>query len=280
MSAGMCAEPRAWDAELAGAVASQEGRAASATDLFESERRHHASAAARYYLAWNHLEAAFGAVGTGECPDLNTKDNEDLLYLLGLSTGLLALVHDSASGGVVDVPLDVPRFVDRGAECLDDDQWWGVPRALRAAVWATVPGAGPEGVDPLAVLAESATKGDAAGVRLARAFQTQTLAGIGDTDALKSAITAHADAVHGDVRTHDPHGLLNTYATLLVRHESDRIWVAETGHRTPAGQLGLFPAPPMDPSESDGLDDLLDALIPGLGDEPEAAPAAPEKETP
>lgn len=268
LSAAMCAEPRAWDAELRGAVAAGDGLAASAKDLYESERRHHTTAAARYWRAWGHANAWWGEIGTGECPRFNTKANEELLYLLGLSAGVLALVHDGAGGLQVGVPLDTPRKVERGAKCLDDDQWWGVPMALQAAVWASVPGAAPEGTDPGLVLAESAAKGDAAGVRLARAFQVQTLATVGDIDGLRAAITAHAAARAADARDRDPHGLLNSYATLLIQHESDRLWMDEVGHRTPAGGLGTFPVDPEASLEFEGVDDLLDALIPGPVDEP------------
>lgn len=280
MSAAMCAEPRAWEAELRGAVAGQEGRAASAQDTFEAERRHHATAAHRYWRAWGHLDAAFGPLGQegAECPTLSDKDNEGLLFLLGLSSGLLALVHDGASGLQVGVPLDTPLAVSRAAACLDDDQWWGVPMALQATVWATVPGALPEGQDAVATLEASAAKGDAAGVRLARAFQVQTLSTIGEGDALQAAIAAHAAAEEADTRPDDPRGLLNAFATLLIQHESDRIWVSEVGHRTPAGKLGTFPVDPADVPELEGVDDLLDSLLP---DEPAEDTAAPEvEETP
>jgi hypothetical protein len=274
LSAAMCAEPRAWDAELSGAVAAREGRAASAKDLYESERRHHTTAAARYWRAWGHANAWWGEIGNGECPTFDPEANEELLYMLGLSSGVLALVHDGAGGLQVGVPLDTPRKVERGAKCLDDDQWWGVPMALQAAVWASVPGAAPEGTDPKQVLADAAAKGDAAQVRLARAFQVQTLATLGDMDGLRAAITAHAEASAADTRARDPRGLLNTYATLLIQHESDRVWMAEAGHRTPAGALGTFPVDPEAALDLEGVDDLLDALIP----EPEAAPAPPADE--
>ena len=152
--------------------------------------------------------------------------------------------------------------------------------ALQAAVWASVPGAAPEGTDPKAVLAASAAKGDAAQVRLARAFQVQTLATLGDTAGLRAAITAHAAAEAADRRDRDPRGLLNSYATLLIQHESDRLWMAEAGHRTPAGGLGTFPVDPAAALDLEGVDDLLDALSPDLADEPAPDAPTPGEETP
>lgn len=268
LSAGMCTEPLAWDAELQRGVALRNGEGSRIPDLLEVERRHHAVAAMRYYAAWQELSAAWSPTPGEGCPKLNQKKNEELLYLLGLSSGVLAVLHDQAAGGEVGVPLDVPRAVSRAATCLDDDTWWGVPRALQAAVWATVPGATPEGEDPKAVLAESAAKGDAAKVRLSRAFQVQSLATLGELDDMKAAIADHAASLAEPV---DPRfALLDRYAHLLIRHESDKLWVAEAGHRTPGDQYGRFPAPPPDTSAGDALlDDLL-------GGDPEPAPPSPE----
>ena len=256
LSAGMCVEPLAWDAELQRGVALKNGEGARISDLLEVERRHHAVAAKRYYAAWLELSAAWSPEPGEGCPRLNQKQNEELIYLLGLSSGVLSVLHDQAAGGEVGVPLDVPRAVARAATCLDDDTWWGVPRALQAAVWATIPGAAPEGIDPKVVLAESAAKGDAARVRLSRAFQVQSLATLGDEDALRVAISAHATSIESPADAH--YGLLDRYAHLLIRHESDKLWVAEAGHRTPGDHYGRFPAPPPDTSEGDALlDDLL-----------------------
>ena len=273
MSAGMCVEPLAWDTELARGVALRNGEGSRVADLLEVERRHHATAARRYYAAWRELTAAWSpAPGTG-CPTLRSKRNEDLLYVLGLSSGVLAVLHDQAAGGEVGVPLDVPRAVARAAACLDDDTWWGVPRALQAAVWATIPGAAPDGVDPRAVLAESAAKGDAARIRLARAFQVQTLATLGDDTDLRAAIAAHAASLQTPA---DPRfRMLDRYAHLLIRHESDKIWVAEAGHRTPGDHYGHFPSPP---AATGAHDDLLDSLFgpPEPAPAPAPAPAPPE----
>ncbi|MFT4979209.1 MAG: hypothetical protein ACI8S6_005119, partial [Myxococcota bacterium] len=129
MAAGMCADVAVWEAELERRRAPHEGRGAVAEDLLERESRLHAVAARRYYAAWQNLEAAFGPVGE-DCPKLNEKRNEDLLYLLGLSSGVLAMIHDRSAQGVVGVPMDIPPRVGRAASCLDDDRFWAVPSAL------------------------------------------------------------------------------------------------------------------------------------------------------
>ena len=258
MSAAMCAEPVAWEAEILRLQAVRAGDGAASQDLLEVERRAHSLAALRYLAAWDHLEVAFGPLGE-TCPQLDSRKNDDLLLLLGLSSGLLASLHDQAGGLQVGVPLDVTRKVERAAQCLDNQTWWGVPAAMQAAVWASVPGAAPDGADPVATLEASAVTGSAAGVHLARAFQAQTLATIGDVTGLKAAVAAQAESRRKPGMNPD-YKLLNNYANQLVRHESDKRWVRATGHRTPGPQYGTFPSDPAE-AEPDGLDDLLDSFM-------------------
>jgi hypothetical protein len=272
MSAAMCSEPLAWDAELRRLGAARRGAGDETADLLEVERRAHLEAASRYLAAWEHLETAFGPIGEG-CPSLDNRKNEDLLFLLGLSTGLLALVHDQGSGGLVGVSLDIPRKVERAAACLDDATWWGVPGALQAAIWVTVPGALPAGKDAFGALSQAAATGDAAGVRLARAFQIQSLATVGDEAGLKAAVAEHA-ASQARPGSNPDFALLNAYAGQLVRHESDKLWLKAAGQRTPSAKYGTFPQAPAN-AGADGLDDLLNQFLDAQNPAP-APEGAPE----
>ena len=284
LSAGMCADIAIWDTQISYLRAQKAGLGTVAQDLLEQERRQHEVAARRYQRAWLHLNAQYGPVGEG-CPSLNLYKNDDLLYLLGLTSGALAVMHDRAAGGVVDVPLDVPRKVVAGATCVDNTAWWGVPEALQAAVWATVPGATPEGTDLFAVLERAARLGEGATdgpggapapVRMARALQVQTLSGLGREDELKAAIAAHAASLAATPA--DPAwALLDRYAERMILHESDKRWLEATGHRTPGDQRGSFPgaAPVIDTA----TDNLLDALMAAPPDASTPA-ASPEAGTP
>ena len=151
--------------------------------------------------------------------------------------------------------MEIPLAIARAASCLQPDRWWGVPTALQAALWTSVPGAAPDGVDPWAVLEEAAREGEATGVRLARAFEVVALAGSGKAEALRTAIAAHAASL--EKTPPDPKWrLLDRFATLMIRHESDRIWTQERGYRTPLGALGTFPD-----HQDDAVDtDLLEGL--------------------
>ncbi len=254
LSAAMCAEATAWEEELRGLRALHEGRATAAQDARIAEKRAHAVAASRFYRSYQLTEEAFGKIG-GPCPKIGPKDGP--FFLLGLSAGLLAVIHDRAAGGEAGVPMDIPAAVIRASECVDDATWWGAPGALRAALWTAVPGATPEGTDPWETLETAAALGNTAGVRLARAFQVQAAGAAGKEDLLQEKITAHAASLASDEAL-PAYLLLDRYATLLIRHESDRIWTTANGHRTPVGALGEFPgatAEPIDDSLLDGLED-------------------------
>lgn len=255
LSAGMCSEGHTWEAELRHLRALKEGRVAEAQDARIEEQRFHIQAARRYLDAWQNAEAAFGAIGNGGCPEFE-EAGDKALYLLGMMSGAQAVTHDRAAGGVAGVPLDLPPKVARGAECLDDDHWWGVPGALKAAVWTSVPGAAPEGADPWALLEAAVKKGEAKGVRLARAVHILAAEAAGRPEDVRQAIRDHAASL--EKTPADPNWqLLDANATLVVTHVSDRLWTQGKGHRTPLGGLGTF----WDAEGvEEGGDDLLDDI--------------------
>jgi hypothetical protein len=251
ISAATCPEARAQEAELAQLRALKSGATHEAQDARILEKKAHWLAASRYHKAYLHLVAAFGEPGSGACPDFDSQ-NDELLWLLGLTGVIQAVEHDRASGGRLGISMDLPRKAARGMKCLNNEAWWGVPNAVEAAVWIAVPGAAPEGAKPWLALAAAAALGDKAGVRMARAIEAKAASIIGKTAQIKKSITAFAEAraarkAPGDWR------LLDELAAVQVQALSDRIWTEVEGHRTPIGQLGTFGE---DESEDDA-DDLL-----------------------
>ncbi len=261
VGAGMCAEEVAREAELRQVRAVRAGNASEAQDAAIVAGRAHFDAARRFLRAYQRAERRFGAFG-GACPKVS--DDEEVVALLALSAGMMAVLHDRGARGAAGVPMTIPPVVARAAACLDDGRWWGVPSALRAAVWMTVPGAGPaskEGQDPLApareALEAAAKRGDAAGIRLARALQVVGLTGAGDEAGARAAIAAHAAALQAKAAP-ARWRLLDGYATLLSRHEADRIWSHERGHRSPGVGIAELPAAPEAPSRED--ESVLDGI--------------------
>jgi hypothetical protein len=264
-SAASCAEAQAWEAELRTLRALKQGRADEAQDARIEEKRWRAVAAKRYGAAWDRLTSHFGTPGD-KCPEFEGKI-EETHYLLGLIAGGQAVTHDRASEGEAGIALDVPRLAARGSECLDDARWFGVPSALRAAVWLSVPGATPAGEDPWKRLAEATALGESKGMRLATSIRIESLAAAGRLEEVRTAIT-EAVAARSRTPTHPEYRLLDKNGFLLMQQMSDRLWTREVGHRTPSGALGSFPGVAGAATQEDS------SLFEGLG-EPASNPPAP-----
>ncbi len=260
-TAGFCAEGAAWEAELEAArLMYLGGDLPAIQDARIREARAHAQAAQRFLSSWDHLVARYGEVGTGSCPDL--PGDEGIIYLLGMYAGVNALLHDRAGGGGLGVPLDIPVAVARGTECVDDEQWWYSPWAMRAAAWAMVPGMAPEGVEPWAELEAAALAGEATGVRLGRGLQVLIAANAGRDADVAHALVAHATA-NASLPGDPTWALLDEYSRLVSLHEADLMWTAARGHRCP--DMGVLPDAPAQAAPTP------DAFA---GDDPFGAPPA------
>lgn len=233
--AAVCDEVTAWEAELAQARAKRndaalgEGRVAEITDARIAAVRANARTAARFETSFQQMQGAFGEIGTGECPKIAERD--EFAYIFGLVAGTLALLHDRASGGANNIPLDRLNAIARAAPCVDDARWWSLPSALQGAAWATIPGSGPEGKDPWLMLEDAASRGEASGVRVARAIEVLIAANSGRTDVLEASLAKHAASVAATPQNPEWR-LLDTYAYEVSLHQSDLLWTEERGHRT------------------------------------------------
>lgn len=248
-TAAVCSELRAMEyqieAERAWATLDGKARIAEVTDARERERRARAITAGRLERAFGHVEARFGVVGQA-CPKMRNEEDE-LTYLLGLISGAAALLQDQASGGAQGVTTDRLRNIARASTCLDDDRWWHVPTALRAGTWAMVPGSGPDGVDGWEALDQAAASGEAKGMRIARAIQTQLAANAGRTDIVERAITA---AHLSKEPPPEDFLLFDIQARLTINHQLDLLWIKARGHRsTEPGRLPGRPSVDASPQE-------------------------------
>lgn len=232
ISAALCLEPMVREAQLDGAFARKnlegEAKIAAVMDARYREERAHTAAAYRYKRAWDNLEKEYGPVG-GECPKIKEKD--ELVYLMGLYGGIHGMLHDQAGGGHVGVSFDTLGKVARGTACLDNERWWHVPGSFKFAAYATL--LNEEEGDPWEALAAEAAAGEKQGIRLARAVHVMILANADRTEDLRGALADHAASM-ADTPV-DPAWLaMDQYAYEVSRHELDRLWVAESGHRAPA----------------------------------------------
>lgn len=139
--AANCSEYKAWEAELEYLRADFAGDVPAAKDAREKAKRLNARTAKRRYVAYQRAMAAYDfdpAAKEFECPFL-FDDQEELTFLLGLLTGMQAIVNDANSGAMAGVPRNIAPRAERAAECLDNEKWGGLPNAIRGMVWLLLP---------------------------------------------------------------------------------------------------------------------------------------------
>jgi hypothetical protein len=245
LSAGMCAESESHEAELRRLRAMFNKQPTEAMDAGISEKRLHGLAATRNYDAFQALAGAYGPPGGNDedgnlaCPEFDDDYPEALLYTLGLSSGLLSVVHDTLSGRLVGVAMDLPPAIMRATNCVDNDTWWGVPDALRSAILLSLPQNDVPIDDVWKRLYASANKGLAVGMTLPSALLAQSLASQGKKEEL-CALFERIDGL--DVSPPPAYQLLDVYARTLIRHESNKIWTQERGHRAELNALACPPS--------------------------------------
>jgi len=145
---GTCASQQATQAELEYLRYSKERRIEQAKDARARAKRWHNLAAKRYLLGYEALKRGLGDPGTC-CPKFRN-ELQELVWVFGAIAGVQAVASDTQSDLSVGVPLNIVANVEEGMRCLDEEYnlneyWWGVPRAIRAAVWLMLPGNAPEG---------------------------------------------------------------------------------------------------------------------------------------
>ena len=255
LAAGGCAEEQGREHELAALAALYERKGNAAEDAMIRQKRAYALASKRYLKSWEHHNAFYGEPGTGECPDFDD-DMDEFIYLAGLLSGLQALNSEIQSTSSIGVPKNVGSVVARASSCLENDKWWGAPMALKATVWAMMPGALPEGENAFERLAMTDRQGEEAGVRLSHVFHAIAATNKGDEAGVKAVIRQHAQSLDARPANED-WAFVDAMATNMVVALSDRLWVENTGHRTPLGQLGTFWDDQQKEVETMDLDDLL-----------------------
>jgi len=258
-SAGLCAEQRALEYELRYMRSSRANLIDDAQDARIMQKRESELAARRQYEAYNHLVAYFevgkkSPIGT-KCPKFK-RDFDEIVYMLGLISGVQAMVNDIAAQNAVGVPKDIAAKVERAMQCLDNNKWWGTPQATRATIWTLLPGAGEGKGDPWETIKQNMRVADRTGVRLPYALYVMAAQAKGDEELMRDAIKAFAatqeSAANPDFR------LIDKMAFQIVQNVSDRYWTEKTGSRTPPGSLGKFwDDKPVQQDDGVQIDDLL-----------------------
>ncbi|WP_036190280.1 hypothetical protein [Marinobacter lipolyticus] len=257
--AGNCSEARAWEAELEYLREDYAANVPAAKDARERAKRLNAQTAKRRYIAFQRAMAAYdfdpGAEEL-ECPFL-FEDQDELTFLVGLLTGMQAIVNDANSGAMAGVPRNIAPQAERAATCLDNEKWGGLPNAVRSLVWLLLPDTRPAlSPDPWEVLENSSKLSIEAGFRVSMALEAVAAETFGRPDVLEDLIARFAEA-DNTIEINDDYRLLDEVARDVIQFSSDKHWTANYGHRTPQRYFGKMSPEREEEVETMNLDDLL-----------------------
>ncbi len=263
MLSGHCASQQAWNAQLAYTVAMNQQQPAAAQDARIVEKRALIVAAQRYWSGYQAKDSWFSqkspsssvvyknpgyknpdfkndrAIHQGMNPRCPKKfdSSAQMLWLVGMVDGLLAVMSDSLAERSANIPLSAIGEITEDAQCLRDDQWWGMASAVPAMVAALKNG------DPspyLPLLRKASGLGYEQGVRLAAVLEANIYVTQGNELALKEAIRRFVGNAEHPFKVNAEFALFDAAATEHVQAMSDQLWMRAKGHRTPVGQLGQF----------------------------------------
>ena len=237
VSAASCADADALTAELRYLRNINQGNVTEAQDARIVQKRKAALAARRQYEAYQRMVREYGEIKEDQCPDLD-KEFDQLVWMVGLIAGAQSLMNDGTSGGQVGVPRDIAAKVSRGAGCLENAKWWGVPGGIQGAIWNLLPPLAPENAKPWKKLERSQEIGFDQGIRLGSALYAMSAYSKGNDQRLREAIRRFAE--YDESKINQNYRLLDTMADTIIRGLSDRMWTEATGKRTPVGGLGSF----------------------------------------
>ena len=254
LMAGNCMEAEAQEQELRYLRAIYAKNSIEAQDARIAQQRLLEIAARRQLKGYYSLIAAKTEPG-GVCPGFDSA-NAEQYWLFGLLNGIQAIMNDIASGGNTGVPLDIAAKVARGAACLDNEKWWGVPEAIQAAIWITIPGNESADKSPRQVLQQSIQIAEQQGIGVSHVLAAQVYLGQGETEEVKQIIRSYA-SLGKQVPDNQELAILNEVSRLQIQAISDRLWTEATGKRTPLGKIGSFWDDSNEAIEIIDIDELL-----------------------
>jgi len=235
---GSCAEFKAWEEQLRYMRAIHAKNVAEAQDARISQKSYLNLAARRQLKGYRNLELAYSEMPGEKCPKFESW-NDEFYWLVGLMDGLQAVLNDLASEGRAKVPLDISLKVGRGAICLNNEKWWGLPNAIQVAIWVSFPENKPDAVEPLEVLEQTVQTGLKQGMRMVQVIAAKIYMGLGQDEKVKAVIRENRDTRHA-IATNSDFLFLDEVTTIQLRAISDSMWTEATGKRTPIGALGNF----------------------------------------
>lgn len=262
--ASICSEYQAREAELHSLRALRKNDIEEAKDARSLQKQWLATTALRRLNAFKAGMRAFDFEymnDDAQCPDFDL-DREEMSFLLSITMATLAIKNDSESDMAVGVPRNIPSAVLQAANCLDNDKWHGVPRALQATLWLLLPDKKPSDIseDNWAILEKASQQSIAAGFRLGNAIHTIAAELTGNKQQLNSALTYYKASADNSVFDSGDYVMVDRMASDFIRDTSNVYWTNEVGYRTPFDQLGDLP-PTVQQANSESDEEELDDLL-------------------
>ena len=257
LASGMCADEKAKEEELRYIRAMRKNDVETAMDARTMQKRWLELAARRNYTGYQAAVRYFGEPGS-ECPDLDDR-NEQLSYMFGLFGGFQAFQTDLSNGGSAGVPLDTMPKAIKALDCLNSDELWGLPDAIKATVqvmMAKVDGDQAGMNEGYSKLKKAAAVGENQGVRIVQMLEVTLYSMQGDEAKTKEAIRNHVKTIQETPANPDLR-LLDEMSTRGIRLISDKLWTQHTGQRTPYNQLGRFWDDSLQSNDAPDIDELL-----------------------
>ena len=258
--ASACTASEAHEKELWSIQAEKQGLIYMAQDARIAQQLLNRDAGKRQLKAYKHAAEYFKInyqyeIGEGKCPDIKD-DNEQLLLIIGATSGLQALKNDIASGRLVDFDMGLPAKIGRAMSCLDNEKWWGEPKAIQAGLTVILPKDAEDEAEGWKALQDATDIGLQTGVRLSHATYASIANMKGREDYLRDSLKRFESIPVATLNSQ--YTLLNAMAELQVRHIANLYWMKYESHRAPTENFSKFWDEQEKPSQA--LNQLLDDL--------------------
>jgi hypothetical protein len=258
----VCSEYNAREAELRSIRALRKGDVEGAKDARQLQKQWLATTAQRrsnsFYIGIETYDFK-STLSSYECPDFD-EELDEISFLLSLTMGALAIKNDAESGMVAGVSRNIVSTILNGANCVDNEQWGGVPQALQATLWILLPNKKPSDIkkNNWEILEYASRSSTRVGTHLGNSLHAVAAEIAGNKAELYKALTLYKETAGDEAFNKGPFTLIDKISTGIIHDISNVLWTSEVGSRTPFGQLGNLPPTITEAKDnSEELDSLL-----------------------
>ncbi|TVP57068.1 MAG: hypothetical protein EA349_07250 [Halomonadaceae bacterium] len=255
--AGICGEREAQYEELRYLRAGHQDVTEEIQDARTAMQRRYEVNAGRRLASFNRAMRAFAFDPSADVPvcPCYRNNQDELTFMLGLVSGLQAVMDDAKGGGGAGVSRGLALQIERAATCLDNTKWAGLPGNLRALVWSLLPDSRPDEItDPWASMADNRQLAMNGGMRTAIVLELVMAENLGRNDTIAEVLALLA-ASEGDFQVNPEYRMVDLAGMEIARFVSDRVWTRRYGYSTPLNRFGRVSdeRPARENIDTDGL---------------------------